>query len=254
MIVPEWPAPKAVVALSTCRVEEGGRSGGVYHNFNLGQHVGDDPAAVDANREHLQGRCEGLRDIAWLNQVHGTLVVPAQDAAQQVPPVAADAAITGSAGVACAVMTADCLPVLLCDRQGCQVAAAHAGWRGLCDGALATTVAAFACPPQELMAWLGPAISQRHFEVGGEVRRVFLDSWPDCDRQDVDKAFCAHPTSPEKYFGDLYQLATIQLRGLGVTAIFGGDRCTFAEPDDFFSFRRDGVTGRQASLIYIRDL
>ena len=254
MILPDWPAPASVVALSTCRLEDDGQSKDAYCNFNLGQHVGDDPNAVEANRAQLRQHCKGLRDIAWLNQIHGTAIVPADAAVGQALPVDADAAVSDSSGVACAIMTADCLPVLFCDRQGRQVAAAHAGWRGLCEGILAATVAAFDCPRNDLLAWMGPAISARHFEVGAEVLGAFLARWPARNHPAIQQAFSPHSTRSEKYFGDLYQLARIQLTDLGVGGVFGGERCTFAEPEHFFSFRRDGVTGRQASLIYLRDL
>lgn len=252
MILPDWPAPASVVAVSTQRVEAGGRSVGAYRNCNLGLHVGDDPAAVATNRLWLLGQCEGLRDIAWLNQVHGTAVAVVDEGSRLDVPPDADAALSRTPGMGCAVMTADCLPVLFCDRQGRQVAAAHAGWRGLCDGVLAATVAALAGPACEVMAWLGPAISARHFEVGGEVRAAFIDAMPASYRRDVDAAFAPHPRVAGKFYGDLYQLARLQLRHAGVQRIYGGDRCTYAEQADFFSFRRDPITGRQASLIYLK--
>jgi hypothetical protein len=149
-------------------------------------------------------------------------------------------------------MTADCLPVLFCDRQGTQVAAAHAGWRGLCAGVLEAAVATFSDPTQ-VMAWLGPAIGPRNFEVGAEVRQCFLDAAADIASQTVDACFAASP-KPEHYFADMYALARLRLRALGITAVFGGGLCTVADGDRFYSYRRDGVCGRMASLIYLANL
>ncbi len=213
-----------------------------YNSLNLGTHVGDDPAAVEMNRARLGSVLPG--EPAWLNQVHGTAVVDAA-ACAGVPDADADAAVSCSSGVVCSVMTADCLPLLLCDRAGTVVAAVHAGWRGLHGGVVEAGVAAMKVAPSEILAWLGPAIGQQAFEVGSEVRAAFMA----VDRQ-AEAAFRPAET-PAKWLADLYLLARQRLAVLGVSGIYGGDRCTFSEPDCFFSYRRDGATGRMASLIWL---
>jgi YfiH family protein len=239
-IVPDWPAPASVVCIHTTR--RGGVSGGVFADLNLGDHVGDDSTAVAANREILCRRIDA-RPI-WLRQVHGKRVVDL-DVEPHRPPAEADAAFTGKPGVACTVMTADCLPVLFCDLGGTVVAAAHAGWRGLLAGVLEATVAAMKVPGGELMAWLGPAIGPRAFEVGGEVRAAFIDA-------DPDTAAAFRPSGNGKWLADIYRLARQRLAGRGIVRIFGGEFCTVNEPERFFSHRRDGRTGRMASLIWLR--
>lgn len=238
-IVPEWPAPARVRSLLTTR--HGGISRGVYASLNLGDHVGDDPLAVAENRR-LATRLSA--PPLWLNQVHGVCVI---DAAQGVsmPPPEADASFSRRPGVACAVMTADCLPVLLCDQSGTVVAAAHAGWRGLHAGILERTVEAMACPGAALLAYLGPAIGPQAFEVGDEVRAAFVGV-----DQEAEDAFRPHGG---KWLADLYLLARQRFARLGVTAVFGGGYCTVGEPGRFFSYRRDGVTGRMASMIWLAD-
>ncbi len=238
LYVPDWKVPGNVRALQTTR--HGGVSKAPWASLNLGDHVGDAPAAVAANRALLRRRLPG--EPLWLEQVHGTVAV---NAAQAPESRRGDAAWAREAGVVCAVMTADCLPVLLCDRQGSVVAAAHAGWRGLLAGVLENTVAALQVDPASVLAWLGPAIGPQCFEVGGEVRAAFvsLDS-------DASQAFAAHGDDG-KYLCDIYLLASQRLRQLGVTAISGGEACTVSEADRFFSYRRDGVTGRMASLIWL---
>ena len=237
-ICPDWPAPARVRALSTTRV--GGVSAAPYDSLNLGTHVGDDPAAVEANRARLRSLLPG--EPGWLNQVHGTAVVDAA-ACTGVPD--ADAAVSCSSGVVCTVMTADCLPLLLCDRAGTVVAAVHAGWRGLQGGVVEAAVAAMKVAPSEILAWLGPAIGPQAFEVGDEVRAAFMA----VDSQ-AEAAFRPAAT-PAKWLADLYLLARQRLAALGVVGIYGGDRCTFSESDCFFSYRRDGTTGRMASLIWL---
>lgn len=237
-ICPDWPAPARVRALSTTRV--GGVSVAPYDSLNLGTHVGDDPAAVEMNRARLRSALPG--EPAWLNQVHGAAVV---DAAACTGAPDADAAVSCSPGEVCTVMTADCLPLLLCDRAGTVVAAVHAGWRGLQGGVVEAGVAAMKVAPSEILAWLGPAIGPQAFEVGNEVRAAFMA----VDRQ-AEAAF--RPAGmPAKWLADIYLLARQRLAVLGVSGIYGGDRCTFSEPDCFFSYRRDGVTGRMASLIWL---
>ena len=245
-IVPDWPAPPWVGSLVTTR--QGGVSSGangIFASLNLGDHVGDDPASVAANRE-IVGRRMDARPV-WLKQVHGVRVVDVAACDGQLPPEA-DAAFARHSGVACAVMTADCLPVLLCDTQGQVVAAAHAGWRGLLAGVLEATVAAMKTPGRDLMAWLGPAIGPRAFEVGEELRNAFVDADPD-----AAKAF--QPAIGGKWLADIYLLARQRLVKRGVERVFGGNFCTVTEKvngnERFFSYRRDGQTGRMASLIWL---
>ena len=232
-ITPDWPAPDGVKALSTLRT--GGQGQGVYASFNLGAHVGDEPARVMENRRRLRELLPS--EPIWLSQVHGTSVVNA-DAPDDLN---ADASVSKRAGVVCAVMTADCLPILLCDRAGSQVAAVHAGWRGLAGGVVEAAVQAFA--GDELMAWLGPAIGPQAFEVGDEVRQAFLEKLDRCDG-----AF--RPSQNNRWLADLYALARLELQKLGVDAVYGGEYCTFSDPERFFSHRRDGQTGRMATLIW----
>ncbi|MDR2452054.1 MAG: peptidoglycan editing factor PgeF [Candidatus Accumulibacter sp.] len=239
-IVPDWPAPASVGSLATTR--RGGVSGGVFSDLNLGDHVGDVPAAVAANREILRRRVDA-RPV-WLRQVHGQRVADL-DVEPECLSREADAAFTRKPGVACAVMTADCLPVLFCDLGGTVVAAAHAGWRGLLAGVLEATIAAMKVPGGELMAWFGPAIGPRAFEVGGEVREAFVGA-------DADAATAFHPSAGGKWLADLYRLARQRLAGQGVARVYGGDLCTASDAERFFSHRRDGRTGRMASLIWLR--
>ncbi len=242
LIRPDWPAPAGVQAVATTRV--GGGSTGRYAALNLGDHVGDDPARVQAGRERLQAVLGLSRSPYWLDQVHGTTVVTA--GAGPARP-AADASLTAEPGLACVVLTADCLPVLFCDRAGTRVAAAHAGWRGLAAGVLEATVAALArtgVAPAALLAWLGPAIGPAAYEVGSEVRETFL-------RDDPAAAGCFAGTRPGHWRLDLYAAARLRLARAGVTAVWGGGYCTHAEPDRFYSHRRDGQTGRQATLVWL---
>ena len=224
-------------ALATTR--RGGVSCAPWHGFNLADHVGDDPPAVAANRALL--RRELPADPAWLAQVHGTRCV---DAALAVPGTRADASFTRRRGVVCAVLTADCLPVLLCDDRATVVGVAHAGWRGLAAGVIEATVAAMNEPGTRLMAWLGPAIGPQAFEVGGEVRDLFVARDPR-----AINAFA--PAGAGKWLCDLYQLARQRLDALGIGRINGGDCCTASDGERFFSHRRDGVSGRMASLVWL---
>lgn len=238
-ITPDWPAPANVKAVSTTRF--GGISQGPYEGLNLGDHVGDTPAAVSHNRQWLQQQLGLAHAPAWLSQTHSTIVQELHEPLTEIPH--ADASITRQLGLACTVMTADCLPVLLCDRQGTQVGAVHAGWRGLADGIIEQTVACFGQAPDQLLAWLGPAIGPQAFEVGGEVREQFL-----ADDPAAESAFLPQG---DKWLADIYQLARLRLHRLGVTQVFGGSECTVSDASRFFSYRRDGVTGRQASLIWL---
>jgi YfiH family protein len=243
-IAADWPAPGNITAGTTMRI--GGVSHGNYADFNLGAYVADEAAAVAANRQRLGNLLDLPGHPAWLRQVHGVNVVaaPFSDAEPDEVPEA-DASIAVTPGTVCAVLTADCLPVLFVTRDGSAVAAAHAGWRGLCAGVLEATVNAFTCDPEDLYAWLGPAISQEAFEVGNEVREQFL-------QHDPMAADAFESNSAGRWQADLYQLARQRLRKAGVTDVFGGNRCTYKEKDTFFSYRRDGQCGRMASLIYRR--
>ena len=247
-IEPDWPAPAGVIALSTTR--RGGCSRPPFDSFNLALHVGDDAAAVASNRAMLLEQLPPGTAVQWLTQVHGRMVVEAgrSDACPE-----ADACWSAEPGVACAVLTADCLPVLFCDRAGRKVAAAHAGWRGLLAGVVEAAVAAMAVDPGQLMAWLGPAIGPAAFEVGGEVREAYLaETRSGAEFAQVESFFLPRRGSGGRYSADLCALARLRLQQAGVTAIFGGDECTYADPDRFYSFRRDGATGRMASLVMLR--
>ncbi len=236
LIVPDWPAPSNVRFLQTTRL--GGFSLLPYDSLNLGAHVGDDPVRVERNRNLLNDMLPS--EPLWLEQVHGTSVALAEVAGCH--PVA-DACISRKKNAVCVVMTADCLPVLLCDQAGSVVGAVHAGWRGLLDGVIEATVAAMAIPGTHLLAWLGPAIGPQAFEVGPEVRAAFVAS-----DATADTAFAAHG---DKFLADLYALARQRLAKLGVSRVHGGNFCTYTERERFFSYRRDGVTGRMASLIWL---
>ncbi len=238
---PDWPAPGNVRAVSTTR--RGGVSEAPYDSLNLGGHVGDDPEHVRENRRRLESALSLPSRPLWLSQVHGRRVV---DASAAEMGTEADGAYALTAGVVCAVMTADCLPVLFCDRSGTRIAAVHAGWRGLCAGVLETAVEALATPAAELLAWLGPAIGAGRYEVGDEVRSCFLR----VDRQ-AESAF--RPGRPGHWLADVYELARQRLRSCGVRRIYGGGYCTYEQSSIFFSYRRDGVTGRMASLIWLSD-
>lgn len=237
LIVPEWPAPAGVKSLMTTRA--GGVSQAPWASLNLGDHVGDDPAHVEANRARLRQHLPD--EPAWLRQVHSARVVELG----HVPNPEADAAFTREPAQVCAVLTADCLPVLFCDRAGSVVAAAHAGWRGLAAGVLESTVAAMRVAPREILAWMGAAIGPQAFEVGNDVREAFVARHPE-----AAGAFLPQPT-PGKWLADIYRLARIHLGHIGVQAIYGGGRCTFSEAESFYSYRRDGVTGRMAALIWL---
>jgi len=239
MIYPDWPAAASVKAVTTTR--HAGVSKGPYDSLNLADHVGDTAAAVRRNRVTIQHQLNLPGRPAWLNQVHGDRAV---DAANSGERPSADAGFTDQPHVVCAVLTADCLPVLFCDRRGTRVAAAHAGWRGLASGVLESTVRALDTDPGQLMAWLGPAIGPGAFEVGGEVRRVFVEQ-----HAEAAGAFLARPHG--HWLADLYQLARIRLLASGLTALYGGGFCTFTDRQRFYSYRRDGMTGRMASLIWL---
>jgi YfiH family protein len=249
----DWPAPSGVRALSTLR--SGGVSAAPYASLNLGDHVGDSFQAVAENRRRLKAAAGLPAEPAWLTQVHGTKVVDldaaggpdvAGDLAASVPGASgpADAAFTRRRGRVCAILTADCLPILLAAESGDLVAAAHAGWRGLAGGVIEATVTALRVRPERLMAWLGPAIGPEHFEVGAEVREALLKGDPE-----AEAAFA--PNARGRFMADLWLLARRRLAALGVERIYGGGRCTFGRGEQYFSHRRDGVTGRQATLTWL---
>ncbi|WP_298606997.1 peptidoglycan editing factor PgeF [uncultured Thiothrix sp.] len=236
---PDWPAPENVHAVCTTR--SGGISVAPFDSLNLGEHVGDDPIAVARNRQLVAEVLDLPSTPFWLQQVHGVKV-----ARQNVDNLGcpADASVSFKTHEVCVVMTADCLPVLFCNRAGTRVAAAHAGWRGLCDGVLEATVHALDCDPAEILAWMGPAIGPQAFEVGDEVRTAFMAHDPQ-----ATKAFQATKTG--KWLADIYQLGQQRLLASGVKAVYGGGLCTYTQQDLFFSFRRDNQTGRMASLIWL---
>lgn len=248
-IIPDWSnAPANVAALSTMRMggvsrppyDDGNRGGGL----NLGTHVGDDPAHVSQNRALLRKMLPA--EPAWLSQVHGTRVVDAADMGKTVPE--ADASITNRPGVVCAIQTADCLPVLLCDTKGRVVGAAHAGWRGLAHGVLENTIAHMRdAGADEITAWLGPAIGPDRFEVGQDVFDAFVHR-----DSSLASAFKPNPVQSGKYWADIYRLATAVLAHAGVHLVYGGGLCTVSDQRRFFSYRRDKTTGRMASLIWLK--
>jgi YfiH family protein len=223
---------------------DGGTSEGAWASFNLGAHVGDDADKVAANRARLRAALPAGAELAWLNQVHGNRVHEFGEV--PVIPPQADACWTAQAGIALPIMTADCLPILLADRRGTVVAAVHAGWRGLACGVLEATIAAMPVAPGALLAWLGPAIGADAFEVGAEVRMQFL---ADADTAATRACFRESPGRPGHFLADLRMLATQRLARAGVPDVQGVNLCTYSLPLQFFSYRRDGVTGRMASLI-----
>lgn len=245
-IAPDWPAPARVRSFISTR--EGGFSPAPYASNNFGLHVGDDPQLVEKNRAYL---CEQLgleKTPQWLEQTHGINVVTAQpDGLVRT----ADGCYSDQPGQACAVMTADCLPVLLCDKQGSQVAVLHCGWRSLAKGICAKGIKKFKSPPQNLMAYLGPAISQPNFEVGIDVLEAFFKAARNPLHTDQIAAAFLPARRPLYFFADIYALARAELNALGVKDVYGGGACTFAESERFYSFRRDKVTGRMVSLIWL---
>lgn len=235
----DWPAPKQIRAGTTLRSPGSSRS--PYAHFNLALHVEDDVGTVLANRAMLESYLQLPSEPCWLEQVHGVTVV---DTSCQTEVARADASYSHEPGKVCVVMTADCLPVLFCNRQGTKVAAAHAGWRGLADGVLEATLEQAGLEPSDTLVWLGPGIGATVYEVGEEVKQTFLQQ-PMHD----ESAFVS--SSPGKVLMDMYSLAQQRLRALGIEAIFGGSYCTYSQSEQFYSYRRDGMTGRMASLIWI---
>ena len=241
-IIPDWPAPANVCAMQTTRI--GGVSQAPYNSLNFGAHVNDDALAVGHNRQLLSPYLPS--EPVWMNQVHG---IKAIDAATASCVVEADAAYASKANTVCVTMTADCLPVLLCDEAGSVVAAVHAGWKGLLDGVIESTIKSMqlAMPnlaTQNLMAWLGPAIGPQAFEVGTEVREAFI-------AKDANAVLAFESIANDKWLGNIYQLARQRLNTIEVSKIYGGGLCTYTDEARFFSYRRDDVTGRMASIIWL---
>jgi YfiH family protein len=237
LIRPDWPAPDNVRAFTSTR--KGGISTGQWSSLNLGSNCGDDPRRVQKNRILLRTLLPAKPH--WLNQVHGTTVVSLSESYD--PEQTADASVCTTAEQVCAILTADCLPVLFCNKAGTKVAAAHAGWRGLANGILEATVAAMDCNPSDMLAWLGPAIGPNAFEVQQDVYDAFCTNNPD-----NASAFKPHN---DRWLADLYELAKLALARVGVERLSGGQHCTYSDREKFFSYRRDGETGRFATLVWI---
>lgn len=259
IIEPDWPAPKKVKAYSTTR--HGGNSVGVFASLNLGAHVSDSVKEVDSNRALIQWHLNMPAAPTWLNQVHGSNILdlsslstrPTQSASVTSSTaineqLTADAAYSRVKNEICTIMTADCLPILITDIQGNQVAAIHAGWRSLGIGIVEETRKTFSCSDNELIAWLGPAISEKHFEVGEDVYNLYL-----ADSPESGKAFKLSDTHSDKWMADIYELARIRLNRCGIKKVFGGEHCTYENNEDFFSYRRDNTTGRMATFIWIEE-
>jgi len=257
-IAPDWAAPVGVQGLMTTRL--GGASVAPWDSLNLGVHVGDDPAAVLENRHRVRKEASLPSEPVWLEQVHGTSVVELDAGSTprvastveqlvQSPRPRADASITRQPGVVCAIQVADCMPVLFAARDGSVVGAAHAGWRGLASGVLSATVSAMNRPADQLVAWMGPTIGAQHFEVGADVVAAFRDTAAPTDLAATEAAFTSRASG--KWLCDLYALARLRLVALGITSISGGGWCTFGDSQRFFSYRRDGQTGRMAALVWL---
>ncbi|NOX27604.1 MAG: peptidoglycan editing factor PgeF [Gammaproteobacteria bacterium] len=242
LIYPDWPAPSWVHAVSTTR--QGGVSSGPFSSFNLAQHVGDSNDNVSLNRARLVGNVCLSQEPAWLTQVHGNRVLDVANIDSN-GLTEADASYASKADQACVVMTADCLPILLCHRKKKIVAAVHAGWRGLVQGVVEATLSPFGDDRSQIIAWLGPGISNKAFEVGDDVCQAFAT--------DKDKPSCFSAISETRWHADLYELVRLRLNRAGVDAIYGGEFCTYTDSERFFSYRRDGKTGRMASLIWLAD-
>jgi YfiH family protein len=239
IITPDWATPPQVRAAFTLRT--GGVSAPPFDSLNLGAHVGDAPDAVAENRRRVRDQLRLPSEPVWLQQVHGTSVVDLEASGAQAP---ADAAVTRAREHVCVIQVADCMPVLFAARDGSAIGAAHAGWRGLAAGVLEATIRKLGVEPGQLLAWLGPAIGQAHFEVGDEVRAAFL-------ADDIGAAAAFELNARGRWQCDLYALAKRRLTALGVSAVWGGGWCTYADARRFFSFRRDGQCGRMAALIWL---
>jgi len=244
IITPDWPAPSHIKAYSTTRdLATTGQSTQEYKSFNLAFHVGDNKEHVARNRELLATHLELPNEPIWLNQVHGTNLVDIDNAQISANPAEADGSYTCSTNKVCVVMTADCLPILFTDAQGSHVAAIHAGWRSLASGIIETLLKRWPTPHNEVMAWLGPAIGPAAFEVGSDVQQAFI-------AHDSEAKSAFQPIQNDKWLANLVLLAKQRLKSSGVSHIYGGDYCTYADQSRFYSYRRDGQTGRMASLIW----
>ncbi|MEG9482209.1 peptidoglycan editing factor PgeF [Mannheimia sp. HC-2023] len=239
-IIPNWNIPKHIHAFTTVRT--GGVSKPPFDSFNLGDHVNDSPEDVAQNRALLVEKFHLPQSPLFLTQTHSTRVLELPYSGKDIE---ADAVYTNQPNQVCLVMTADCLPILFVSKDGKEIAAAHAGWRGLCDGVLEATVEKFQCPSNEISAWLGPAIGAKAFQVGKEVIEQFCAFDPR-----AEEAFIQDNSTNGKFLGNLYQIATQRLNKLGITEISGGEYCTYTQKDLFFSYRRDKQTGRMATLIW----
>jgi YfiH family protein len=240
-IVPSWPAPKNIQAYTTTR--QGGYSFHPYASFNLAHHVGDEYLHVEKNRAMMAEILQLPSQPIWLQQVHGNEVLVAKHDNNYNNPLA-DAVTTISPNIVCAIMTADCLPILICNKKGTTIAAIHGGWKSLLNGVIKNTLASMAEAPNDLIAWLGPAIGPEVYEVGIEVKEIFEQK-----NELFNAAF--QPKANGKWLANLYQLATMQLNDLGIQAIYGGEFCTYNDRENFYSYRRDhGITGRMATLIW----
>lgn len=236
LLIPDWPAPRNIRAATTLR--PGGSSSGAFASLNMAMHVGDEDERVKQNRLTVKNLLQLPVEPSWLEQIHGNDIIKASATGRLER---ADASYSDETGIVCAVMTADCLPLLMCSSEGKQVAAVHAGWRGLLAGIITQTVATF--NDRDLLVWLGPAIGPDCFEVGSEVRNAFLEKAPACT--DAFK-----PGKQDKWLADIYQLARIELTGLGIRRIYGGHFCTYTDAERFYSYRRESKTGRMATLIW----
>ena len=247
LIAAQWSAPGNILAAATTR--NGGASAGPYAGLNLAEHVGDEPGKVVANRRQLAQSLDFPFDFQWLRQVHGNQVAPVAAAG---PAPEADSLVTRRPGIALCVLGADCLPVFLASRAGDEVAIIHGGWRGLGAGIIENTLSAMQTPPEQLLAWIGPAILACHYQTGGDLRQAFLDRAANAAQgKQLNEAFDALPEAG-KFLADLPRIARIKLRALGVTAISGAKHCTHCDAQRFYSHRRDGVCGRMANLIGIK--
>lgn len=240
-ITPTWPAPSIIRAYTTLR--EGGVSEKPYDNFNLAHHVEDNLLHVKTNRQLLKKSLNLSMEPIWLQQIHSTIAIKATPENREKE---ADASFTDQLLHPCVILTADCLPILICNRSGTHVAAIHAGWRGLLNGIIESTLQQINLPSEELLVWLGPAISSAHYETSNEVREQFLD-------QDSQAINAFSPSLNHRWLADLYALARLRLSNQGITAVYGGEHCTYADKR-FYSYRRDGnKTGRMATLIWITE-
>jgi len=240
IIEPDWPTPKNIKSIVSTRC--GGVSSAPWDSFNLATHVSDDAKDVSENRRILVERAHLPTEPEWLNQTHSVDAIDLDQSENRD----GDASITTQKNKVAVVLTADCLPLLVTNKQGTEIAAIHAGWKGLLEGVVIKTLLAMQSKPRDLMVWLGPAISQKHFEIGDEVKHQFCKKY-----HHAQTHFEAKPNN--KWMANLYGLVRDQLAELAVTDIYGGDFCSYTDQHKFYSYRRDGETGRMASLIWIEE-